>query len=111
MKYRDKITVERIKVAAVEDPLGGVDLDDADTWETYHEPYAWSVARGGSEFARFGIVNEEVTHVFDVRKGSETEAITAADRIMWGSRRFEIKAAYNPNAASQEIRIEATEIK
>lgn len=110
-RYREPITVQRVKGSPTVDLLGGVDREAAANWETYHAPYASYAARGGQEFERFGIHNSEVSHLFVVRKGSETVGITADDRILVNARRFEIRAVYVPDAASREVYIEATEIK
>jgi head-tail adaptor len=112
MRYPDKITVQQLIATPTGDELGdGVDLELGANWETYHEPFATVTARGGREFERFGIINAEVSHVFTVRNGSETLAVTSQNRIVIGTRRFEITASYVPVSRSREVRFEATEIK
>lgn len=106
-RYREVITVEKLKAVAVTvDPLGPPDLDAADNWETHHAPYAKVVARGGREFEQFGQIREEVSHVILVRRSTETEAITPAMRIQWDGLTIGIDAAFVPRTGSREIRIE-----
>ena len=105
--YREKITVEKLKASPPEtDPLGPPDLDDGDNWETHHQPYARVIARGGREFARYGIIREEVSHVFRVRRSSETEAITPSMRIAWNGLSVGISAAFVPSTDSREVQVE-----
>lgn len=111
-RYTTKVTVQRLVASPTKDALNDqVDLTLPANWETYHEPYAAVIARGGNQFERYGIINAEVSHVIEVRTGSETEAITATDRLLIGARRFEIKAVYVLNESSRYVVIQATEIK
>ena len=110
-KYDTKVTVERLIASPTLDALNDQVLDVPANWETYHEPYAAILARGGRQFERYGIINAEVSHVLEVRKGTETAAITQTDRITLGARSFQIKAVYVPSGGSRYVLIEATEIK
>lgn len=111
-RYTTKVTVQRLIADPTKDALNDqVDLTLPANWATYHEPYAAVIARGGNQFERYGIINAEVSHVIEVRKGSETEAITVIDRLLIVARRFEIKAVFVPNESSRHVVIQATEIK
>lgn len=106
-RFREKITVEKLKASPPEtDPLGPPDLDDAGNWETHHAPYSKVMARGGREFERYGVIREEVSHVFRVRRTTETEAITPSMRIQWNGDTIGIFAAFVPAADSREVQIE-----
>lgn len=106
-RFREKITVEKLKAAPpTVDSLGPPDLDTAANWETHHAPYAKVIARGGREFESYGIVREEISHVFRVRRSTETEAITPSMRVQWNGLTIGISAAFVPAADSREVQLE-----
>ena len=106
-RFREKITVQKLKADATTSALGPTQSHVESNWETHHQPYAKVIGKGGKEFERYGRIREETTHVIRVRRSTETEAITPEMRVQFDGKTYYITAAYLPQTGSREIQIEA----
>lgn len=104
-KYREPITIEKVKAEATANSLGELDLEDDANWETHFECFAEVHPKGTREFTRAGILDADVAHRILVRRSSETEAITGEMRVRWNEAKLGLLAAFAAGTDHTEIEI------
>lgn len=104
-KYRESIVIEKVKVTALSNAHGELDLDDDDNWETHFACFASLNPKGTREFTRAGILDADVAHQIRVPRGTLTEAINGDMRIRWNGAKLGILAAFPAGQDHREIEI------
>lgn len=109
VRYPYKLTVQ--KPSATLDSAGHIDLTDDDNWTTAYVIRGRFLSSGGREFQQAKQTFAELTHVIETPSTPGTRTIQARWRVLWGTRTFEIKAAYDVDEARRIVRLETTEEK
>ena len=108
--HRDKkITLQRLKTGVTVDASGQIDKTASGNWETLVTAWAAVTTKGTKEFRQWGKTSEEATHLWTVISTTTTRSVTAADRIQWQGRTFDIIGRHDVDEAQRVVRIETKE--
>lgn len=109
-RYPHTLIVER--PGGTPEDGGHVDLTDDDNWPAVGRIKGRFITKGGREGRVFDQVQAEVTHVIATPSTPRSRTqIDATCRVRWGTRKFNITAAYDVDEAREEVRLEVTEVK
>lgn len=100
-KRNRRVTIQRKTVASDADGY------DTETWATYKSAMAWIQTMTGREFYSAQKLNAETQALFIVNYVS---GITTKDRVLYGTRVFEILSVNNPNEGNAELQIACKEV-
>lgn len=107
---RNRVTIQKPTVGATPDAAGHVDFTNGDAnWTDVATRSCTIRTRGGSESFRFHQVHAQVTHLVDMRSDATTRTIQPYWRLKFGSRYFDIRAAYDVDQSKMTVRCECTE--
>jgi SPP1 family predicted phage head-tail adaptor len=82
-RLNKRLTIQRLKTAALKDAAGHTDPLNGDNWETYTTVWAEMVSQGSREFQRAKQTQANLSNLWRVRYSSTAAAITTAMRITW----------------------------
>lgn len=106
-RFRHTLTVERPGTTTDDD--GQIDLTDDDNWTAAFRIKANFITKGGGESRVFRQVQAVTDTVIKTPATANTATIDPSWRIKWGSRVFNIVAAYRIDEDTKVFQIEATE--
>lgn len=101
-----KLTVER-RGRGTPDAYG--DIYGTDTWSSLGQFWGSVSPISGQERIVADQVSSDVTHKIFIRRNAVTATLTPADRIVYGTREFDIKSVLNVNDRDQEMQFYAVE--
>jgi len=81
-RYKNRVSIRRLKSTATQDAHGQIDNTDADNWEEVCSTWVGCVSRGGREFWKVDRLEADVTHVWTSRYFSTLATATPADRLV-----------------------------
>ena len=78
-----------------------------ETWTTVNSPMANIITTGGKEFYAAQKLNAETSCLFCIRYQT---GVTVKNRVLYGTRTFDILSVNNVNEANVELQISAKEL-
>lgn len=107
-KYRDPITIQRLKADSTPNELGEPNTVDNANWEDFFVCFAEVLVKGSRDFVRAGMAEADITHIVRVPFSDETKVVTATNyRIILQvtGEKLHLTDAYRRDATNYEMEI------
>ena len=107
-RYRDPITVQKLKASVTPNELGELSNIQEDDWDDYFPCFAEVILKGTRDFVRAGMAEADVTHIIRVPFSDETKVVTANYyRIVLQvtGEKLHITDAYRKDMSNREVEI------